>query len=90
MRTLVVEDDPDVQFLVRTLFSPDPGFSVIGVAESAEDAIEMARDTKPQIIVLDPGNRGSVDGVRRPVVWLTAAMTTTAPWEGGRCRSGDG
>ena len=63
MRTLVVEDDPDVQFLVRTLFSPDPGFSVIGVAESAEDAIEMARETKPQIIVLDHGLAGKLTGL---------------------------
>ena len=64
MRTLIVEDDPDVQFLVRTLFSLDPRFPVIGVAESAEDAIEMARDTEPQIIVLDHGLAGKLTGLQ--------------------------
>ena len=38
MKTVViVEDDPDIQSLIETIFSMDPRFSVVGLAESAED-----------------------------------------------------
>ena len=54
MKTVVVvEDDPDIQFLVETIFAMDPRFSVAGLAESAEAAVELARAIDPQVIVLD-------------------------------------
>ena len=39
---VVVEDDPDVQFLVETIFSMDSRFTLAGVVASAEDGLEMA------------------------------------------------
>jgi len=50
---LIVEDDPDIQSLIETIFSMDPRFTVTGLAESAEEALVMARAGKPEIIVLD-------------------------------------
>ena len=64
MRVLVVvEDDPDVQFLIEIVFSEDDRFSVAGLAASAEDALEMARTTEPGIIVLDHGLAGALTGL---------------------------
>ena len=64
MRVLVVvEDDPDVQFLVETVFSEDDRFSVAVLAASAEDALEMARTTERGIIVLDHGLAGALTGL---------------------------
>jgi len=64
MKILVaVEDDPDVQFLIRTVFSLDPRFSFAGVAASAEAALVMARTTEPGIIVLDHGLAGTMTGM---------------------------
>jgi DNA-binding NarL/FixJ family response regulator len=60
---VVVEDDPDVQFLIETVFSTDDRFSVTGVAAAAEDALEMARTTEPGIIVLDHGLAGVLTGL---------------------------
>jgi DNA-binding NarL/FixJ family response regulator len=60
---LIVEDDPDIQSLIETIFSMDPRFEVTGLAESAEDALEMARTSKPEIIVLDDRLDGSLTGV---------------------------
>ena len=37
---VVVEDDPDVQFLVETIFSMDSRFTIAAVAASAEEALE--------------------------------------------------
>jgi two-component system nitrate/nitrite response regulator NarL len=60
---VIVEDDPDIQSLVATIFSMDPRFFVSGLAESAEDAVELARTTDPEIIVLDDRLVGSLTGV---------------------------
>ena len=57
---VVVEDDPDVQFLVETIFSMDSRFTLAGVAASAEEALKSLRTTEPQIIVLDHGLSGQL------------------------------
>ncbi|MDQ1538409.1 MAG: hypothetical protein QOE58_2802 [Actinomycetota bacterium] len=60
---VIVEDDPDIQSLIATIFSMDPRFAVTGLADTAEDALEMARLTEPEIIVLDDRLAGSLTGV---------------------------
>lgn len=60
---VIVEDDPDIQSLVETIFSMDPRFFVSGLADSAEDALELARTTEPEIIVLDDRLTGALTGV---------------------------
>jgi DNA-binding NarL/FixJ family response regulator len=60
---IIVEDDPDIQSLVATIFSMDPRFEVVGLAESAEDALELARARSPEVIVLDDQLAGSMTGV---------------------------
>ena len=60
---VVVEDDPDVRLLVRTVFRLDPRFAVAGEAASAEEAIELARSTEPGLIVLDHGLAGQLTGI---------------------------
>ena len=57
---VVVEDDPDVQFLVETIFSMDSRFTLAGVAASAEEALKSLRTTEPQIIVLDHSLSGQL------------------------------
>jgi len=59
---VIVEDDPDVQSLIATIFSMDPRFSVSGLADSAEDGLELARTTGPAIIVLDDRLAGPLTG----------------------------
>lgn len=59
---VIVEDDPDIQSLVETIFSMDPRFHVVGLAESAEDALGIAREKQPQIIVLDDRLAGALTG----------------------------
>jgi DNA-binding NarL/FixJ family response regulator len=59
----VIEDDPDVQFLIETIFSMDPRFAVPCSAQSAEDALEAARTKEPDIIVLDHGLAGALTGL---------------------------
>lgn len=60
---VIVEDDPDIQSLIETIFSMDPRFSVTGMADSAEDALEIVRTKETEIIVLDDRLAGSLTGV---------------------------
>jgi DNA-binding NarL/FixJ family response regulator len=60
---LVVEDDPDVQFLMKANFSLDSRFSVSHMVETAEDALESTRSAKPGVIVLDNGLAGPLTGL---------------------------
>jgi len=60
---VVVEDDPDVQFLIEAVFSMDDRFAVAAVAASAEEALETARTTEPGVIVLDHGLAGALTGI---------------------------
>jgi len=60
---VAVEDDPDIQFLIQTVFALDSRFSVVGEAASAEEGIELARSTEPGLIVLDHGLAGELTGI---------------------------
>jgi DNA-binding NarL/FixJ family response regulator len=60
---VVIEDDPDVQFLIEAIFSMDPRFSVTNVAASAEEALAAPPTSEPGIIVLDHGLAGPLPGL---------------------------
>src|SRR5664280_1090361 len=60
---VVVEDDPDVQFLVEAIFAMDPRFTTTAVAASAEEALESPPTSEPGIIVLDHGLAGPLPGL---------------------------
>ena len=60
---VVVEDDPDVQFLIETIFAMDWRFALGGVAASAEEALESLWAAEPGIIVLDNGLSGQLTGL---------------------------
>ena len=59
----VIDDDPDVQLLIETIFSMDSRFSAAKAAQSAEEALELARKAEPGVIVLDHGLAGSLTGL---------------------------
>lgn len=80
-RILVVEDEAivllDLKNRLNTL-----GYVIVGSASYGEDAIKKAEETRPDIILMDIGLKGKVDGIeaadhiRRqlniPIIYLTA------------------
>jgi PAS domain S-box-containing protein len=80
-RILIVEDETivamDIAVTLRRL-----GFDVVGMAGSGAAAIESARATKPDLILMDIRLRGTMDGIEAataiqrerptPIVFLTA------------------
>jgi len=78
---MVVEDENIVAMdIENSLISL--GYQVVGIASSGEDAIDLAGETRPDLVLMDIMLRGEIDGVeaaeqirRRyniPVVYLTA------------------
>ncbi len=62
VRILIVEDNLILAMNVENHLRAE-GFEVVGVAESADQALAMAADQKPDLVVLDIRLPGDRDGV---------------------------
>ena len=62
IRVLIVDDLPETRENVRKLLQFEPDIEVIGQAGTGEQAIEMAQEHKPDIILMDI-NMPGVDGI---------------------------
>ena len=80
-RILIVEDDAIVAMTIEDSLH-EMGYSVVGPAANAEDAIRIAGDEKPDLILMDIRIQGERDGIEAaseitrsyniPVIYLTA------------------
>ena len=80
-RVLIVEDEKDEAYIL-THTVERLGFSVAGSAETGEKAVVVAEKLRPDIILMDIGLSGKMDGIDAalaitkklhiPVVFLTA------------------
>ena len=61
---VVIEDDPDFRRLIRITLSSEPRLSVGGEAANADQAIALAREMQPDLVVLDHFIEGPVMGVQ--------------------------
>ncbi len=61
IRVLIAEDEPAVREAMADLVSSDPSMQVVGTAKDADEAIELALKTHPDVALLDvkmPGGGG--------------------------------
>ncbi|HIQ06369.1 MAG TPA: response regulator transcription factor [Anaerolineae bacterium] len=62
MRVLIADDQPQVRSALRLLLKQEPGIVVVGEASDAEQALELAAEQQPDLVLLDwelPGWDGS-------------------------------
>jgi DNA-binding NarL/FixJ family response regulator len=52
-RILIVEDQIDMQALYRAVFGGTPGFQVVAIIDSAEEALEQAEALRPDLVIID-------------------------------------
>ena len=60
-RVVLVDDEPDIVFLARTLFEDDGRFEVVGEARDGQEAVRLAERLQPEAVLLDilmPGMDG--------------------------------
>jgi diguanylate cyclase (GGDEF)-like protein len=61
IRLLIADDDPMIRLTLSALIDKEPGFELVGAAEDADQAIELAARRRPDIVLLDfnmPGGGG--------------------------------
>jgi DNA-binding NarL/FixJ family response regulator len=70
---VVVEDEPDMRLLIRTMLSREPDHHVAGEAADAGTAIQAATDLQPALVVLDHGLDGPMTGLEAAPLLRAAA-----------------
>lgn len=53
VRTLIVEDEPLFRDLLRSSLSPCPTVEVVAAVDNPRDAIRLALETKPEVVLMD-------------------------------------
>lgn len=68
IRVVIVDDHPIVRRGVSETLSEEPDFKLVGMGESAEDAIRLAGEHQPDIILLDIALAGGGIEAARKIV----------------------
>jgi two-component system chemotaxis response regulator CheB len=85
---VVVDDSLTIRAMIETLLARDRRIEVVGIARNGEEAIEMIRLEKPDVVTLDiamPGKDGLaildeiMDMEPCPVIMLSSLMRDGAP-----------
>jgi DNA-binding NarL/FixJ family response regulator len=73
MRVLIVDDHDLMPETLRSFLERLPGFEVVGEAENGRAAVQVARDKKPAVVVMDV-IMPEMDGIK-----ATRLITTEMP-----------
>jgi DNA-binding NarL/FixJ family response regulator len=53
IRILIVDDEPDLRLLLRTMLSLDHRFEIAGEAVDGREGLSLFRELRPDVLVLD-------------------------------------
>jgi DNA-binding NarL/FixJ family response regulator len=62
LRVLIAEDDA-VTALAFSMTIQDLGAELVGIADNARDTVKAARATRPDVVLMDIGLKGDIDGI---------------------------
>ena len=75
VNVVIVDDQPPFRDVARTLVSLLKGWTVVGEAETGEQAVDVVLDRRPDVVLMDinlPGING-IEATRRIVAQLPTA-----------------
>ncbi|MCP1468992.1 two-component system chemotaxis response regulator CheB [Sphingobium sp. OAS761] len=88
VRIVVVDDSLTIRAMIETLLERDRHIEIVGIARNGEEAIDLIRLERPDVVTLDiamPGRDGMaildeiMDMEPRPVIMLSSLMRDGAP-----------
>lgn len=74
IRVLVVDDIPETREQIKKLLMFEPDLEVVGAAGTGREAVEMAQESKPNIVLMDI-NMPDMDGIEATEKIATAVPT---------------
>jgi CheY-like chemotaxis protein len=75
LEILVVDDEPDIRFMLRLTIGRDPGIRIVREACNGEEAVQMVREKCPDAVLLDIG-MPVMDGIEATPFIRTACAKT--------------
>jgi pilus assembly protein CpaE len=75
IRVLIIDDIPETRENLRKLLSFDAAITVVGAASSGREGIELAKQYKPHVVLMDI-NMPDMDGIKATEVILQAVPAT--------------
>jgi len=81
IRVVVADDHPIVRDGLRALIEATPGIDLVGEATTGDEAVDIARDLRPDVVLMDlamPGRNG-IEATREIAAhgWATAVLILT-------------
>lgn len=69
IRVLIADDEQSIREVLSDLIHREPGLELVGTAGDADEAVDLARKTKPDVALLDVrmpkgGGPGAAKGIR--------------------------
>jgi DNA-binding NarL/FixJ family response regulator len=58
IRVMIVDDHRILRAGLKTLLNPDPNLEVVGEATNGEEALQIAREIRPDVVLMDIGMPG--------------------------------
>ena len=55
LEIIVVDDEPDIRFMLRMTLGREPGIEIVREATNGEEAVKLVREKCPDAILLDIG-----------------------------------
>jgi DNA-binding NarL/FixJ family response regulator len=66
-KVLIVDDQVFFSELLHRILSTEPEIEVVGVAHNGETAVQIARETMPDVVLMDIELPGEIDGIEAGV-----------------------